>query len=386
MWQFNKDTVIKWYYYDGDEYDQPYTDTVKWIPGYSYSQMNYQFEFLMTTKRIINKNGICRYIVDRDTGLYKVPGWQLGPTFEKDNGVKLIEGDKVRYLYTLGSVWSRGQYGKGYFEIRFKATDAIGTWPAFWLYGTNQKDEIDFFELKGERNDQIHIDTHCPEGCDSHYTGGRLFPKSFGGWVKTTQDLKDGYNIVAGEWQDGYVKWYLNGEGIGYFKGDFASQKMSLITGMGIAKDGFPFSPGVSEKTKFPNSIDVDYIRVWYKDETDKKNVLGIKHDKFYYYNDSIGKSSLKKKVNFMYKKSAFPSEQTTISLLPSGNKKYIITSLGRKINYSISFGELSGKELLTKNIDGQYSEVDLSGLTNEKQINAKINCNGKIAMQTIRL
>src|SRR3954471_10846679 len=95
LWQFKKDTIIKWYYFDGDEFDLGVLDKDRWIPGYSYSEMNYQFQFLITEKRIQFDNGVCKFICDRDTGIYNVPAWQLNPTFEKDNKIKLIDNKKV---------------------------------------------------------------------------------------------------------------------------------------------------------------------------------------------------------------------------------------------------------------------------------------------------
>ncbi|MBI2722239.1 MAG: family 16 glycosylhydrolase [Bacteroidetes bacterium] len=370
MWQIKKDTVVKWYYYDGDEFDQSYPDTLKWYPAYSYSKMNYDFGFLMQSKRIVLENGLCKFMAYRDTGLFNVPEWQV-PTFEKDYKKKMLPGDKIQYLFTLGTIWSRQEYNKGYFEIRFKTTDSYGMWPGFWMYGTNQKDEIDFFELKGEKKRSIHIDVHCPEGCDNNYRGGGLFSKRFGGWIKTTEDLNISYNVLSGEWQDGYVKWYLNGKGIGYFTGDFASQKMSLIAGMGLAIDGKAFAPGVNKTTVFPNSLDVDYIRVWYKNETSKENILGIKHKQFYYYNSEIGNSKPRKKKRQI--KKVFKQDLLTVSLLPSIEKKFILTSLGENIKYQLVITELSGKELLKENINTTFKEINLAGLTTEVKVKVKL-------------
>lgn len=365
MWQFKKDTVIKWYYYDGDEFSQSYPDTIKWYPHYSYADMNYQFGFLMTSKRMVLEDGICKFMAYRDSGLYEVPGWQL-PTFEKDYKMKLTEGKKVKYKYTLGTVWSRTAYGKGYFEIRFKSTPELGMWPGFWMYGQNQKDEIDFFELKGEKKKEVHIDVHCPYGCDDHYKSAGPFKKNFGGWVQTTEDLTSTYNILAGEWQDGYVKWYLNGTGIGYFKGDFASQKMNLIAGIGLAVQGGPFAPGVTNKTVFPNSLDVDYIRVWYKERTSNEEIKGIKHKTFDYYKTAVGKSRLRKKLGNKKIRKEFKNDVLTVSLLPSSQGKFILSATGDKIDYSLTVKSLDGQTIKETNVTEAFFELNLTEAKNK--------------------
>ncbi|MCW3076162.1 MAG: hypothetical protein JWO32_771 [Bacteroidetes bacterium] len=387
MWQIKKDTVVKWYYYDGDEFNGNSVDEEKWIPAYSYAEANYKFDYLMTPKRLEFENGVCKFTCYRDTGLVTIPDWQLDSNFKKEFAPSIVNGNKFRYLFTAGNVWSKNEYEKGYFEMRFKTTDAYGMWPAFWLYGGNQKDEIDFFELKGERKRSIHVATHCPQGCDHKYKRSGLFPKAFSGWVKTTTPLNEDYNVLSGEWQDGYVKWYLNGIGIAYFDGDFASQKMSLIIGTGPAKDGLGFAPGVNNTTTFPNSLDVDYVRVWYKDNRVSEKVKGIKHTDFNYLKtEKESKSSLRKKIRFMYNKKVFSNELLTVSVLASDNKKLILTSFGKEMNFTFSVSEINGKQLLSNPISTSYNEFDLSQLTKQNSVRVKIETADNLVEETILL
>lgn len=386
MWQIKSDTVIKWYYYDGDEFNGPRVDEAKWIPAYSWTQLNYDYEYLMKPERIEFENGVARFTCYRDSGLYTMPAWSLDSAFKKKYKSFIVDGTKFRYAYTAGNVWSRMQYGKGYFEIRFKNDDAYGMWPAFWLYGNN-KDEIDFCELKGEKKNEIHIDVHCLKGCDHGYTGGSLFPKSFGGWIKITNALNKGYNVLAGEWQDGYVKWYLNGVGLGYYKGEFGSQKMNLIMGTGPSIDGKSFNPGVNASTKFPNSFDIDYVRVWYKDNKPKTDVPGQKHYQFdYLKSDNTDKSFLKKKVRYMYNKKGFANDNLTVSVLPHSTKSFFVTSLGKKIDYTINVYNKAGKIVLNKVITETFTELDLTTITNDESVILEIKAAGKIIKETLSL
>ncbi|PBQ32097.1 hypothetical protein CNR22_10050 [Sphingobacteriaceae bacterium] len=386
MWQIKKDTVIKWYYHDGDEFNDSAIDKEKWQTSYSWTEVNYSFDFFMNPKQIQFENGVCKFNCVRDTGFYRVPDWQLDSVFKKKYQSSLVDGNRFKYYFSSGIVRSKRAYGKGYFEIRFKHDDSYGMWPAFWLYGQN-KDEIDFFELKGERNNDIHVDVHCKEGCDHGYKGNNLFPRSFGGWIKTNENLKNGFNVVSGEWQDGYVKWYLNGVGIAYYKGEFATEKMHLITGTGPGKDGEPFSPGVNDQSYFPNSLQVDYVRIWHKQKNDYDTIAGKKHTSFdFVKSESAGTSKLKKKIGFMYRKSEFSKDSLTISVMPALNKKISVTSLGKKINYKITFYELSGTEILSKTINSEFEEFDFSNRSSQREIKVRIEAAQKILDETVTL
>ncbi len=388
MFQFKSDTVVKWTYIDGDEFNGSSVDLEKWIPSYSYAQINYRFDYIMLPKRIEFENGIAKFMCYRDTGYGGVPDWQLDSAFKKEYKSKLTPDNKFKYIYSCGNVWSKKQFGKGYFEMRFRTTDSYGMWPAFWLYGNNQKDEIDFFELKGERKRSIHVATHCPEGCDKKYKNSGLFPKGFSGWIKTSEALNEQYNVLAGEWQDGYVKWYLNGVGIAYFEGDFASQQMNLIIGTGPAKDHYGFEPGINKTSYFPNSLDVDYVRVWYTGESAKaKNSNSNKTTTYAYLKtDKSEEADLKKKIRYMYSKKAFKNDVVTVSILPSSNKKITVTSLGKEVNYTISFVDTNGKEVLKSNINSSLKEFDMSALTGSDQIKIRINVGTRSVEEIVQL
>jgi len=380
LFQFKKDTIVKWYYYDGDEFNDSSYDEGKWIPAYSWSTLNYDFKYLMTPKRLEFENGVCHFVCDRDTGIYEIPAWQLDSTFRKKFGADIINGNKFPYYFTAGNLWSKSQYERGYFEIRFKTTDAYGIWPAFWMYGSND-DEIDFFELKGERVKDIHVDVHCRRGCDKTYKGTGIFPRSFGGWIRSTRRLNESYNVVSGEWQDGYIKWYLNGQGIAYFKGSLSSQKMSLMVGTGPAEDGKPFAPGVNSTTYFPNRFDVDYIRVWYKNKRENTSVAGKKNAQFDYFETSDPPlSRLRKKIKFMYSRREFKKDVMTVSVLPQSNGSILLSASGRNIYYTVKVYDASGTELQQRSISELFTEIALPGQKKGDVVKVRIERDGKSA------
>jgi beta-glucanase (GH16 family) len=137
-----------------------------------------------------------------------------------------------------------------------------GIWPAYWFYGGNKNDEIDIFELKCEKNDKIHVDTHCPYGCDRGYKNKLGFKTNWGGWMPVSKYLHEGFNVMALEWKPNELIWYINGYPLAYFKGQFATP-MNLYVNTSVAKDGEAFPPGPNASTKWPNTYSVDYFRAW---------------------------------------------------------------------------------------------------------------------------
>ena len=100
------------------------------------------------------------------------------------------------------------QYGR--LEARIKVPVGDGTWPAFWLLGTDISTnawpncgEIDIMETKGAEPYTVHGTAHGPG-----YSGGD-------GIVSTktlSTRLGSGYHIYALEWTYNRMNWYIDGK------------------------------------------------------------------------------------------------------------------------------------------------------------------------------
>lgn len=333
MWQFNKDTVITWYYHDGDEFNGTTLNPDMWRTGFPWGRTAMSQELYFTDGEDIDvKNGALHLYLNKRDYPVKLGPWDIDSAFVKKNNI-VLKDNVYDFKYTAGLIWSQKKYRYGYFEMRFKCSkNADGMWPAFWTYGAYKNEEIDFFELKGERYNNIHVDVHCPDGCDNYKTSLGL-KKNWGGWIKTDKPLDDGFNTIAGEWGEGYVKWYLNGEGISYFKGNFDTAT-HIIANMSVAKDKGPFSPGPTAETVYPGEMEVDYIRIWTRDPAlaSGENFNESKP------NESRGNStemkgnnsSLKRKKRFLYgKKKNYQQDGFFISLIPEGQNMYQLSQKG---------------------------------------------------------
>ncbi len=273
MFQINKDTCIKWNYSDGDEFNDKKIDELKWQTRFPWSRSLISEDIFYSENNVIVDSGFARFRVQKEKTQTKLFIWEHDSATFKRLGKYPDSLGNYALSYTGGLIWSRKKYKYGYFEVRFKNPSNVGLWPAFWLYGENAN-EIDFMELKGEINNQIHVDIHCPDGCNNYIQGLFNYRKSFGHWIKTNGDFHNGFNVVSGEWQPNYVKYFLNGNLVAYFSGKI-DVDLDLTTGNGKAHKGGAFAPGVSDKTIFPTDFIVDYIRVWSKDsaESIQKNL-----------------------------------------------------------------------------------------------------------------
>lgn len=151
----------------------------------------------------------------------------------------------------------------GYFEIRCKTQDARDMWPAFWLFPvTPDKSqgppktwppEIDIFEFMTRKPNIFTTTQHWGQD-----------PGHPSDW-KRYRACKAGkrFHIYACEWGEKSISWYLDNKllrtttkGIGDF-----IYAMSLIVNSGI-DDRACREP---EKSRYPNYLEVDYVRVYHK-------------------------------------------------------------------------------------------------------------------------
>ena len=161
------------------------------------------------------------------------------------------------------------QYGR--FEAKIKMPWGPGIWPAFWMLGSNnlevgwpQCGEIDIVEYRGNQPQIIHGSLHGP----GYYGGNPVeevkpLTKSYG----LLNDRFDAdFHLFAVEWGEDFIDYYVDdflyqrivpedADGTWVF-----DQPFYLILNLAVGGNfvGFP-----SEKTVFPQSMLIDYVRVY---------------------------------------------------------------------------------------------------------------------------
>ena len=161
----------------------------------------------------------------------------------------------------------RFEVAYGRVEARIKVPVGAGLWPAFWMLGTDidevnwpQTGEIDIMEHVARQPNQVFGTLHGPG-----YSGGQ----SYGGIYDLGVPVADEYHTYAVEWQPDEITWYI--DGIQYFK---ATSNDAFLQGkqwvfnhpffilLNVAVGG-NFGGAVGEDTTFPQTMSVDYVRLY---------------------------------------------------------------------------------------------------------------------------
>ena len=170
----------------------------------------------------------------------------------------------------------RGDWQYGRIQIRAKMPSGRGLWSALWMLPTDWRyggwpdsGEIDIMEYVGYDDDRIYGTIHT--GAYNHSLGTQI------GFNKVITGAETEYHLYEMIWEPGKIDLYIDGVKFAYFgynpnsNIDIANsdawpfdQRFHLI--MNIAVGGtWGGSQGVDD-TVFPQSMVVDYVRVYQKD------------------------------------------------------------------------------------------------------------------------
>lgn len=193
-----------------------------------------------------------------------------------DNGLLLITAKEESFegaSYTSARLVTRGlfeqQYGR--FEARIRLPYGKGLWPAFWLLGNDcdqniwpQCGEIDIMEYLGDSPTVTFGSVHGPG-----YSAGEAETKEY----ELENDRFDtGFHVFGIEWGPDYINYYVDGDLFNQITpddvpGEWVFDHPFYII-LNVAVGGsFPGSP--NEDTTFPQTMLVDYVRVYENNITD---------------------------------------------------------------------------------------------------------------------
>lgn len=255
QWAFYGDAIISYVYVGGDEFNFDELDYTKWRNSYPWGR-NYDgtcYQEYMTDGDNISFEDGKLVLTAREEQVYA-----RGVPYENDDFL-LKDGQQNLRLwnYTSGMIFSKRKYKYGRFEIRCKLPEGRGLWPAFWLFGGYEEEEIDVFEYKGENPNKIHWDIHTNDNCDV----------GEGGWItagnEQGDDFSTTFNKIDVVWANDAIFWGLNWD---YYEVWFGNlqYKESVIANLGIANNSpCAFSPGPNSTTNFPAKFEIDYIRIF---------------------------------------------------------------------------------------------------------------------------
>lgn len=188
-----------------------------------------------------------------------------------ENGMLVITARQENYggfNYTSSRLKTQGKksfrYGK--IEARISTPSAAGTWPAFWMLGSNINNvgwpacgEIDIMEHVND-SPQIHGTLHWQDN-NGNYA-------SYGG--NTSADVT-GFHVYGIEWDENAIRWLVDGNqyhetniaggvnGTGEFHNEFF---ILLNLAIGGNWPGFNI-----DNTVFPAQMKVDWVRVYQRED-----------------------------------------------------------------------------------------------------------------------
>ena len=165
--------------------------------------------------------------------------------------------------------YENGHYWKyGRIEARIKLPEGQGIWPAFWMLGKNifegttwpATGEIDILEMigGGENNSIVHGTAHWEENGHTYQGGSHTH----------SEKLSNAFHTYAIEWNREQILWFFDGEqyySLSIYQDPAKSELHApFFILMNIAVGGnWPGYP--DETTEFPQTMKVDYVRVYQK-------------------------------------------------------------------------------------------------------------------------
>ena len=198
------------------------------------------------------------------------------------NGSLVITARREKYVgkdgqtrpYTSGRIESRGRFELKYgrVEARIKLPKGQGIWPAFWMLGSDFKrsgwpacGEIDIMENVGYEPSKVHGSLHGPGySGDNPLSGAYTLPHG--------THFSDGYHVFAVEWEPRAIRFYVDGNLYETQSPDNVPAGhrwvfdhpffVVLNVAVGGLWPGFP-----DATTRFPQSMLVDYVRVYRLDK-----------------------------------------------------------------------------------------------------------------------
>lgn len=198
-----------------------------------------------------------------------------------ENGMLKITAIKENFMgssYTSARITTKGKFEKKYgrFEARMKLPSGKGLWPAFWMLGSNIQTEdeipdnsqtvnwpfcgeIDIMENKGSQPITVSSALHGPG-----YSGGTSVFKTYS---FSNSRVDNEFHVYGVEWDKNYCNFYVDNVLYNQFTpnkvtGEWVFNENPFFMLLNLAVGG-SFDGEPSNQTNFPQTMLVDYVRVY---------------------------------------------------------------------------------------------------------------------------
>ncbi len=172
--------------------------------------------------------------------------------------------------YTSARIKTEGLFSTRYgrIEARMLMPRGQGIWPAFWMLGDDfsqvgwpETGEIDIMEYRGQEPRTVLGSVHGPG-----YAGGNALTRTYR--LETEAGFDEDFHVFAVEWDPSRITWWVDDEVYSVLsardvlaRGDWVFDKPFFII-LNVAVGGTFVGP-VGDDTAFPQTMLVDYVRVY---------------------------------------------------------------------------------------------------------------------------
>ncbi len=223
-----------------------------------------------------------KWTLDIGTGSPALQGWgnnelqyytDREENVHVENGYLVINARKEAYQganYTSARLNTKGKFDTEYgrIEARMRLPYGQGLWPAFWMlgeaYDPSTPDvwpncgEIDIMENRGQEPNKITGSVHGPG-----YSAADAVHKDY---TLQNDRFDTGFHVFGIEWGKNYINYYVDGDLYNQIKpedvpGEWVfNQPFFLLINLAV---GGNYVGNPNETTEFPQTLLVDYVRVY---------------------------------------------------------------------------------------------------------------------------
>lgn len=191
-----------------------------------------------------------------------------------ENGFLLITARQEDFQgsnYTSARLITKGKFDQKYgrFEARMRLPYGKGMWPAFWMLGDDndgvdvwpQIGEIDIMENRGQEPTLITGSVHGPG-----YSAGNAESKSF---TLDGARFDTDFHVFGIEWGPNYINYYVDNKLYNQITpadvdGEWVFNDRPFYMLLNLAIGG-NYVGNPNDETNFPQTMLVDYVRVYQK-------------------------------------------------------------------------------------------------------------------------
>ena len=249
-----------------DDFDRPQLNDIYWYPAYRSGRVEY-LNRIGAPQRWVDHNA--HFVIEDSLLKLRITN-DLPFRPEKTHPcVSCVTTSDHRVGATPDQyvVMEKFSQKYGWFEIRCKMPRGEGLMSAFWLHHVDPAKqeysidgrmkgledgvlEIDIFEQQGryitDHGSKVDLNIHFTKGCHD--------------LVALPEDLSADFHTWACEWEEGCIRWYLDGRIIKEYTGPTPPEKMFVLIAL-FQYNGWIGT--VDPELVYPKDFEIDYVRIY---------------------------------------------------------------------------------------------------------------------------